>query len=144
MSDYLNQFESAMREAGISPPECLIPDGKIHRFPTNGRQGDDSGFYILHGDGIPAGHYGCWRSGISQDWRADTGQEFTPEEKREYAKRRQAINEKRAAEDRNRKAEARQKAEDKWSNAKPEIGGHKYLLKKGVGAYGLKSDGFNL
>lgn len=143
MSDYLNQFESAMREAGIEPPE-IIADGKLHRFPTNGRQSDDSGFYILHGDGIPAGHYGCWRSGISQDWRADTGQEFTPEEKREYAKRRQAINEKRAAEDLNRKAEARQKAEEKWSNAKPEIGGHKYLLKKGVGAYGLKSDGFNL
>jgi putative DNA primase/helicase len=56
----------------------------------------------------------------------------------------QAIQEKRDAEERTRKAEARQKAEDKWTNAQPEIGAHKYLLKKGVGAYGLKSDGFNL
>ncbi|MBW9265845.1 MAG: AAA family ATPase [Candidatus Thiodiazotropha sp. (ex. Lucinisca nassula)] len=144
MTDHISQFESAMREVGIEPPEHLVADGKLHRFPTNGRQSDDSGFYVLHGDGVPAGHFGDWRTGISQDWRADTDREFTPEEKREYAKRRKAIQEQRAAEDRNRKAEARQKAAQKWENAQPEIGAHRYLLKKGVGAYGLKSDGYNL
>ncbi|MEW8115277.1 MAG: AAA family ATPase [Candidatus Thiodiazotropha endolucinida] len=144
MNDYLNQFESAMREAGISPPEHIVADGKRHRFSTNGKRSDDSGFYCLHGDGTPAGYFGCWRSKISETWKADTGQEYTPEQKRQYAKRMQAIEEERAAEKRERLAKARQRAEDKWSNAKPEIGGHKYLLKKGVGAYGLKSDGFNL
>ncbi|MEW8615742.1 MAG: AAA family ATPase, partial [Candidatus Thiodiazotropha sp.] len=144
MNDYLNQFETAMREVGIEPPEHIIADGKLHRFSTNGKSGDDSGFYVLHGDSIPAGHFGCWRSDISQDWRADTGQEFTPQENREYAKRMQAIREKRDAEERTRKADARQKAEDKWSNAKPEIGVHKYLQKKGVAAHGLRTDGYNL
>lgn len=144
MSDYLNQFESAMREVGIEPPEHIVADGTLHRFSSSGRQGDDAGYYVFHGDGIPAGHFGDWRTGYSQDWRADTGQEYTPEQKREYAKRKKAIQEERAAEERNRKAQARQKAEDKWTNAQPEIGTHKYLLKKGVGAYGLKSDGLNL
>ncbi|MEW8131652.1 MAG: DUF3987 domain-containing protein [Candidatus Thiodiazotropha endolucinida] len=144
MNDYLSQFESAMREAGISPPEHIVADGKRHRFSTNGKRSDDSGFYCLHGDGTPAGYFGCWRSKISETWKADTGQEYTPEQKRQYAKRMQAIEEERAAEKRERLAKARQRAEDKWSNAKPEVGGHRYLLKKGVGAYGLKSDGFNL
>ncbi|MCG8056917.1 MAG: AAA family ATPase [Candidatus Thiodiazotropha endolucinida] len=144
MSDYLSQFESAMRETGIEPPENLIADGELHRFSSNGRPSDSAGYYILHGDGIPAGHFGCWRTGISQDWRADTGQAFSPEEKREYAQRMEMIREKRAAEDQKRKAQARQKAEEKWTNAKPEIGAHKYLLNKGVSGHGLRSDGFNL
>ncbi|MCG7898376.1 MAG: AAA family ATPase [Candidatus Thiodiazotropha weberae] len=144
MSDYLNQFESAMRETGIEPPENLIADGELHRFSSNGRPSDSAGYYILHGDGIPAGHFGCWRTGISQDWRADTGQAFSPEEKREYAQRMERIREKRAAEDQKRKAQARQNAEEKWTNAKPETGAHKYLLNKGVSGHGLRSDGYNL
>lgn len=144
MSDYLSQFESAMRETGIEPPENLIADGELHRFSSNGRPSDSAGYYILHGDGIPAGHFGCWRTGISQDWRADTGQTFSPEEKREYAQRMEMIREKRAAEDQKRKALARQKAEEKWTNAKPETGAHKYLLNKGVTGQGLRSDGYNL
>ncbi|MEW8548587.1 MAG: AAA family ATPase [Candidatus Thiodiazotropha sp.] len=144
MNDYLNQFEAAMRQAGIEPPDNIIADGKLRRFSSSGKVGDDSGFYILHGDTIPAGHFGCWRSHISQDWRADTGQEFTPEQKREYAQRMRAIRKEREAEERERKAKARSNAEAKWSSAKPETGAHKYLLKKGVAAHGLKSDGYNL
>ncbi|RLW63966.1 MAG: DNA primase [gamma proteobacterium symbiont of Stewartia floridana] len=144
MSEYFNQFESAMRETGIEPPENLIADGELHRFSSNGKPTDSAGYYILHGDGIPAGHFGCWRTGISQDWRADTGQAFSAEEKREYAQRMEMIREKRAAEDQKRKAQARQTAEEKWTNAKPETGIHKYLSNKGISGHGLRSDGFNL
>ncbi|MCG8016298.1 MAG: DUF3987 domain-containing protein [Candidatus Thiodiazotropha sp. 'RUGA'] len=144
MSDYLNQFESAMRETGIEPPEDLVADGELHRFSSNGKPTDTAGYYILYSDGIPAGHFGCWRTGVSENWRADTDQDYSPEEKHEYAKRIEAIREKRAAEDRNRKAQARQKAEEQWTNGKPEIGAHKYLLNKGVSGHGLRSDRFNL
>ncbi|MES9949348.1 MAG: DUF3987 domain-containing protein [Candidatus Thiodiazotropha sp.] len=144
MNDYLNQFETAMREVGIEPPEHIVADGKKHRFPTNGKSSDDSGYYKLYGDNVPAGFFGCYRSDIYESWKADVGREYTPEEKREYAKRKQAIRKEREAEERERKAKARQNAEKKWSSAKPEIGAHKYLLKKGVGAHGLKSDGYHL
>ncbi|MEW8287246.1 MAG: AAA family ATPase [Candidatus Thiodiazotropha endolucinida] len=144
MNDFINQFATAIQNAGIEPPADIIADGEFHRFPTNGKPNDDAGYYVLHGDGLPAGHFGDWRLGISQDWRADTGQEYTPEQRREHAKRRQAIKEKKAIEERDRKAKARQNAEEKWTAAKPEIGGHKYLLKKGVAAHGLRSDGYNL
>ena len=141
---FVDQFKNAMREAGLEPPASIVADGEFHRFSTNGRPTDSAGYYILHGDGLPAGHFGCWRTGISQDWRADTGEELTPEEKREYARQMQINREKKKAEKQKHKAQARQKAEEKWINAKPETGAHKYLLNKDVSAHGLRSDGFNL
>ena len=65
-TDAIEQFRSAIYAAGIEPPDHLVGDGKIHRFRTNGRADDDSGWYTLHVDGLPAGAFGCWRSDISE------------------------------------------------------------------------------
>ena len=51
----------------------IEPDGKLRRFDGNGKRGDDSGWYVLHGDAVPAGCFGDWRTGLSQTWRADIG-----------------------------------------------------------------------
>jgi len=80
MADFIAQFRDAIGAAGLTSPDRIEADGKIHRFPSNGKKGDDSGWYVLHGDGIPAGAFGCWRSSLSQSWRADIGRSLTPAE----------------------------------------------------------------
>ena len=80
MRDAIDQFRAAIQSAGLIPPDMIEPDGKLHRFASNGARGDDAGWYALHGDGIPAGSFGDWRSGQSQTWRADIGRTPTPGE----------------------------------------------------------------
>ena len=72
------QLAQAIRDAGLEPPEQIIFDGKIHRFRTNAKGssnkgGDRPGWYLVFGDGVPAGRFGCWRSGIEVTWQADVG-----------------------------------------------------------------------
>ena len=38
------QFRAAIVAAGLTPPEDIHADGKLHRFPSNGQRGDDSGW----------------------------------------------------------------------------------------------------
>ena len=61
----LEQFRDAIRSAGLEPPDIIVADGKLRRFASNGKRGDDAGWYVLYGDGIPAGSFGDWRTGIS-------------------------------------------------------------------------------
>ena len=63
MNSTLDQFRSAIAAAGIPAPDVIEGDGVLHRFSTSGRASDKSGWYALHSDGIPAGTFGCWRSG---------------------------------------------------------------------------------
>lgn len=135
-SDPVADFADAIRDAGLEPPEQVTADGKLHRFPTNGRRGDDSGWYILHDDGVPAGSFGDWRSGIKETWCAKVDWEFTPAERREYARRMERQRQEREAEEQRRQAEAAAKAERIWNEAQP--GEHEYLNQKGIGAHGTR------
>ncbi|WP_089724698.1 hypothetical protein [Candidatus Thiosymbion oneisti] len=80
MSDAVSAFGDAIASAGLLAPETIEADGRLHRYPTDGKHGDDAGWYILHSDGIPAGAFGCWREGIGQTWRADIGRKLTDAE----------------------------------------------------------------
>ncbi len=68
MSRPEDEFQAAIKVAGLTPPGSIIADGAIHRFSTNGKRGDVSGWYVLHADGIVAGAFGCWRSGLQSTW----------------------------------------------------------------------------
>ena len=67
MSDIINQFRDAIAAAGLTPPDEIIDDGKIHRFSSNGKPRDESGWYVLHSDGVAAGAFGDWREGFTQN-----------------------------------------------------------------------------
>src|SRR5207249_6779185 len=71
--DFVEQFREEIQFFGLVPPAQVIADGKIHRFAPNGRPSDRAGWYILFGDGIPAGSFGDWRRGLNQSWHADLG-----------------------------------------------------------------------
>jgi len=64
MFDCMDQFSEVIRSAGIIPPEIINADGQLYRFSSNGKHNDRAGWYVLHGDGIPAGCFGDWRTGI--------------------------------------------------------------------------------
>ena len=78
-------FQGAIAAAGLTPPDTIIADGKIHRFATNERRGDDAGWYVLHLDGIAAGSFGNWREGRTETWCSIERSAQTPEQQRQYA-----------------------------------------------------------
>lgn len=139
LGDALAQFRDAIKNAGLEPPEVIEPDSKLHRFSANGKRGDDAGWYVLHADGIPAGAFGDWRSGLSETWRADIGRKLTPAEEAAHRARLDAIRREREVEDAKRKAEAQAQAAAIWQAARPATE-HPYLIAKGVASYGLRLD----
>ena len=69
--DYLSAFAQAISACDITPPDKINGDGTLHRFSSSGKSGDDAGWYVLHLDGIPAGAFGCYRTGITEKWRSN-------------------------------------------------------------------------
>jgi len=131
-------FREAIRSAGLTPPEAIEPDGKLHRFSSNGRRGDDAGWYVLHGDGIPAGCFGDWRTDIKKSWRADLGRALTPTEEAAHQRKVDAMRRVRDAEETRRKAEATSKAAAIWDASGPAPDDHAYLIRKRIQVQGLR------
>ena len=61
-------FRSEILKAGLSSPNEIIDDGRIHRFSSNGKTTDNVGWYVLFTDGIAAGAFGCWREDVKINW----------------------------------------------------------------------------
>ena len=138
MHEAIEQFRTALHNAGLRPPEAIEPDGKLHRFASNGTPRDDAGWYVFYADGIPAGAFGDWRTGVSETWRADVGRRLSSQEEQAHRVRLDAMRQKRDAEMAKRQAEARENAQDRWRDAKPAPSDHPYLLTKGIKAHGLR------
>lgn len=133
----IDQFRDAMQRAGMSPPDVIAADGRLHRFATNGKASDSAGWYVLHGDGpIPAGAFGDWRSGASETWRCDIGRTLTPDEESAHRTRVAAIRTERDAEAAQQQQLAAEVAEQLLGTCAGDPGGHPYAVRKGI-ALGL-------
>jgi len=110
MNNGISQFCGAIHAAGLTPPDVIEADGKLHRFASSGKRGDDAGWYVLHGGGIPAGSFGDWRTGLSQTWRADIGRTLTPGEETAHRAKVETMRREREAEEERGHAEAARKA----------------------------------
>ena len=132
------QFRAAIHAAGLTPPDEIEADGKLRRFPSNGKRSDAAGWYLLHGDGIPAGSFGDWRTGFSQTWRADIGRTLTPAEEAAHRARVEAMRREREAEEAKRRKDAATTAAAIWEAAASAPEDHPYLVRKGIKAHGLK------
>ena len=141
MSATIDQFRTAIQEAGITPPDVVETDGRLHRFGTNGKVGDDAGWYVLHTDGLSAGAFGDFRLGVSESWRANGDHKLSPREQTAYRERMKAIRREHEADMARRQAEARKKAKEIWQISEPAIDDHPYLARKGVKAHGLRVAG---
>lgn len=141
--DSVDQFRAAILASGLTPPDTIEADGNLHRFASDGRRGDDSGYYVLHLDGLPAGLFGCWRAGIRQTWHAESDRTFTPAERRQHRERIEAMRQQRQADE----AE-RQRRTAEWAQRicrdSPPTDSHPYLVRKTVKSYGLRASGDEL
>ena len=139
------QFIDAIREAGLEPPESVQFDGKIHRFRSGTKgsagHGDKPGWYLVFGDGVPAGRFGCWRAGVESTWRADIGRPLSHVEEMTNAKRMAEAKALRDAElDRQHKT-ASDTVDLIWTSAQGAHPDHPYLSRKGILPHGARATG---
>jgi putative DNA primase/helicase len=132
------QFAAVLGSFDLHPPE-VIADGMRRRFDADDdKRGKKSAWYILHGDGVPAGAFGNWKTGLSEKWCGKSDQALTPPERADYlAKIAQA----------RKDAEAtRLQLEDEaaaacariFAGALDATDDNPYCVRKGIKPYGLK------
>jgi putative DNA primase/helicase len=143
MSNYIYQFRQTIESAGLTPPAEIYDDGKLHRFSTNGKRGDDSGWYVLHSDGIPSGSFGCWRSGFQSAWCATNEHDLTGAERQAMLERAQAMKRQREQERAQRQNKARETAAAWLAQSAPATQ-HPYLTAKSIKPYGARLHGDRL
>ncbi len=88
MPEHHDTFRDAL-QADLGPLACppdAIEPGRLHRFSTNGKRGDLSGWCRLFEDGR-TGVYGCWRLGLSVVWTAVPRDRMTPAERPDLRQR---------------------------------------------------------
>ena len=139
------QLINAMRAAGLEPPDQIYFDGKIHRFKSGTKgspgHGDKPGWYLVFGDGIPAGRFGCWRLGMEQTWRADVGRKLTQFEEMSHAKRLAEAKALRDAALERQHQVASETVEKIWQGAQTASAEHPYLERKGIRVHGARITG---
>ena len=140
MSNSAAQFRTALLAAGLTPPADIHGDGKLYRFSSNGKPKDDSGWYALHLDGLPAGVFGCWRKGFSQTWCSKTYDILTQAEREAHRQRMEAIRLQRDADTALRQDAAATVAVERWKAASLATD-HPYLVRKRVRPHGVKVEG---
>ena len=133
-------FREAIAATGLTAPDEIVSDGRLHRFASNGNPTDLAGWYVLHTDALPTGSFGCWRAGLTQKWCAKATTALSAAERRMLSARLKAMRRQRD-EDRHRQhAEAAARAQTLWRTAEPAPDDHPYLTKKQIGAHGLRVD----
>ncbi|UYI46956.1 toprim domain-containing protein [Vibrio natriegens] len=132
--DHFSGFTMAVTDAGLTAPKEIINDGQIHRFSSNGKSHDTSGYYAFfsHPNGFNAGFFGCWRTGIYSTWTSKHASTLT-EEERSIVKRCQE--EAKVARDKVYTDRA-QYANDVWKNAVHQPRSHSYLAAKKITEHG--------
>ena len=131
-------FRTAMRDAGLQPPEVIESDGKLHRFSNNGNPHDTAGWYVFYGDGIPAGSFGDWRSGLSESWRAKIDRSLSADKVAALRTRMEAARHLRDKECARQRADAATRARTRWDSAHDAPSDHPYLIHKKIQPHGAR------
>ena len=137
MNDLIEQFRQAIAAAGLTPPTEIIDDGVIHRFSSGGKPTHKNGWYMLHTDGIPAGAFGDWREGFTQNWCSKADTSMTEAERFAHRERVKAMQRQREDDLAQRHQLAAADALKRWTAATPCIQ-HEYLNRKGIQPHGAK------
>lgn len=137
------RFQSAIAAAGLTPPQDVIADGKIHRFSSDGQPRDDAGWYVLYQDGIPGGSFGCWRSGLQSNWCAKSDANLTQAERETHRARIETMKAAQGVALAEQHASARDQARQILAQASP-AQSHPYLRAKGIEPHGVRCDGDRL
>jgi putative DNA primase/helicase len=137
MGTHIHQFSAAMAAHGITPPDVIEDDGELRRFSTNGKPFNKDGWYVLHGDGVAAGAYGCWRMGLTNTWCKKSSTDMTPAERDAHHERVRTMRAHRDAMQAQRQHDARQEADALFAQARRAMATHPVLKRKGIQAHGV-------
>jgi putative DNA primase/helicase len=134
----LGAFKEAIRNAGLPCPDQILPDGKLHRFSTNGKNGDKAGFYALfdNGGGHFGGYFGCWRSQVEETWKSVDDNQLTDQEREQINQRIERKRKQAQEENAKEQDQAAHRAQEEYESLKS-ITDHPYLSQKKVRAYGI-------
>lgn len=132
-------FKTALEAHGLATKDALIANGQLQRFHIVGdAHGSRNGWYVLHGDGVAAGAFGSWKTGVRGVWCAKAEHALSPDEKQAYKRRIERAKQLRAVEEATQRANAQRRAIGIWKAARPNPEAHPYLIKKGVACHGLR------
>ena len=133
-------FAQAIEAAGLGAPDTIHADGLLHRFSPTGKRSDAAGWYVLHDDGLPAGVFGCWRTGLTETWCSKPESTLTQAERDTMRQRVRDAKAQRDADTQQRQQQAQLKALERWE-ASPAVAQHAYLTAKGIQGYNLRMEG---
>jgi putative DNA primase/helicase len=134
--DAINQFKNAMLDAGVTPPDQLIPDGQLHRFKIEGKL---NGAYVLHLNGRAAGYFQDFKQGIKQTWKqAGDFMPLSEFQRQAFKARCQREAEQRQHEETAKHEAAAKKAAYIWTPAPYATAHNPYLIRKRIGPHGAK------
>ena len=139
ISDAEQAFRDAARGYGITLPEKLRSD-KMQRFnPATGNGKGGSGFCRFYTDGIPAGIFGDWATGVKETWSSSKlNGSMTEHERLEHNKRVNTLQRERELEERRQQKAVAKEVGELHKGSEPAPDSHPYLLDKQVRAYGLR------
>ena len=132
------EFGAAMAAYGLNPSE-IVADGVRRRFDADDdKRGKKSAWYVLFGDGVPAGAFGNWKTDLSEKWSGKPDQTLTPAERAEYLARIEQA--KREAETTRLQLEvdAATACTEILRAAQDATDDNPYCVRKGIKPYGLK------
>ena len=135
-----DHFAQAIAAAGLVPPDTIHADGQLYRFSATGKRSDSAGWYVLHADGLPAGVFGNWRTGLTETWCSKSESTLTPAERATMLQRVQAAKLQRAAALQVCQQQTRAVAQARWRGATA-AGQHPYLTAKGIEPWSLRAEG---
>ncbi|HDX8143329.1 TPA: DUF1738 domain-containing protein [Campylobacter fetus subsp. venerealis] len=130
----IDEFKSALNNAGFSIDEDPIMDGKLHRVSVYGDKGNEkSGAYIGYLNGHPAGFIQNFKTGIKENWKSSVSN-ITKNQEIEFKnmiETNKAIKESREAELALAHEKTAQKLQKEYESAKWANKEHPYLKNKG-------------
>ncbi|OIQ83195.1 DNA primase TraC [mine drainage metagenome] len=138
MTGDIDQFKSAIRAYGMTPPDVIVP-GRIefYRFPGDGKHGSNkAGWCKLFADGR-GGIFGDYSTGLSESWQAAHDKPCTKAETEAFKRQVIEAKAKAEAETATEQAAAREQAILTLAEAVA-AQSHDYLTRKGVQAHGAK------
>jgi putative DNA primase/helicase len=137
----IEAFRQAAYADGVELPADIIADGKLRRFfVPQDKSHTKNGWYILHSDQMPAGAYGCWKRGISENWCSQKGL-GTQDGKSLSRERMAAFIRQRDEVEEHRHAKCQKRAAVIWGNATEEgTIDHPYTMTKGIRPFGARTN----
>lgn len=126
------EFENACIAAGLVIRHGIDCSGKIVRCATVSKPKKKNGWYVFYPDGVPAGAFGDYEAGFSQNWCAPLSRPMSMAEQLENKRRMEEARRLRE-EERARKAEDAAEIAMQVMERSPEAPvDHPYVQKKGI------------